>query len=163
MEVGVWPMKIRVGRKYLWWNDSHFFQPLGRKRSEAFLNCGCCIKAREKSFILPCDTCPKGELLSFCLCVCTFSSLSFPISLACSLTCHSVSASCSASRPSVSTSIPTISVSHFSRFCLLTFPLSAEQIPLQLPKLCQKALLLFIYVFYCFSATSSLNRESVGW
>lgn len=45
----------------------------------------------------------------------------------------------------ISTFIPTASISHFSRFCLLTFHLSAKQIPLQLPKLCQKALSLFIY------------------
>lgn len=120
---------------------------------------------QRKIFILSCGTCAKKrELSSFCLCVCTLSHFlpSF-LSLAHSLV--TVSASPSASRPFISTSIPTISISHFSRFCLLTFHLSAEQIPLQLPKLCQKALLLFIYFFHChcFSATSSLNGMCAGW
>lgn len=56
-------------------------------------------------------------------------------------------------------------LSHFSRFCLLTFHLSAQQIPLQLPKLCQKTLFLFIYFFcsfYCcqqFQMATLLERN----
>lgn len=77
------------------------------------------------------------------LCLCTFSHfLSSFLSLAHSL----VTPFLPRALPHfISAFIPTASISHFSRFCLLTFHLSAEQIPLQLPKLCQKALPLFIY------------------
>lgn len=95
------------------------------------------------------------------------SALSFSLHFSRLLTLVTLSAtlapSLSASRPFISPPIPTISISHFSRFCLLTFHLSAQQIPLQLPKLCQKTLSLFIYFFYSFSATSSLNGKCARW
>ena len=61
----------------------------------------------------------------------------------------------------------------FPRFCLLTFHLSAEQIPLQLPKLCQKTLFL-IYIFLLqlslLPAVSNSNiagteytRQNISW
>lgn len=79
--------------------------------------------------------------------------------------CHSLPPplvpSRSASRPFIYAFTPTNFVSHSSRFCLLTIHLSAQYIPLHLPKLCLKTQ--FIYFFYCFSATGSLKGKCAGW
>lgn len=126
-----------MARNYLWWNGSR-----GNVKPLSF---GTCPKMRgllhSLSHFLPPFLSLTHSLVTFsasrCLSLCLTSLHPYP-------------------------PFP----SHFSRFCLLNFHLSAEQIPLQLPKLCQKALSVFLYIFLLLlfsGATSSLNSNCAGW